>query len=513
MKKSKLFITICSLTFVVFFTMEAHSASSNPVKNAVQNVSGAVNKAALNNVETAKIQTLDNSENEDGLDNKDILSNCDSAMCGMSNSFSAIIENILPTVVSITTSKNKSYSDEFYENNNDSLQSIGSGFIISDDGYIITNNHVVDGAEKINIRLKGSDIDFAAEVIGVDEVVDIALLKITLKNSKLPFAELDTTDSQKIGDFVFVAGNPYNLGISVSRGIISGLHRSLRISAFDNFIQTDASINKGNSGGPMFNTRGKVIGLTSATYSPEGENVGIGFAMPISDLIPIIEELKKYGYVRRGWIGISAENVQKEIFETLNSQFKRGAIITKIVKSSPADKSGLIVSDIVVSCNGKKIKNVRELTILINSTEIGSHVNLGILRSGKSLNIKVLVDELKENYKYDPEYESILSKSIEVFDMLLVPITKESKKKFNIQENSGMYVLKTKKDGFANKKGIKAGDIIVSVNQDSIVDGNTILENIRRAKLNKSKYVFLITSKGNLIFIPIREDKISNTNS
>jgi len=509
MKKSKIFLFGYSLVAVIFLTAAVQNKSTQQNTNNKKNTNVAVVKANTTKTVSAPKTSTATKNDEKTLDSDTDYSNLKG---DMNSSFSDIIENILPAVVTITSTKNISYSDEYYENNTDSLQSMGSGFIISDDGYVITNNHVIDGADKINIRLKGSDTDFPAEVIGVDEIMDIALLKLDLKN-KLPFVEFDTSDSQRVGDFVFVAGNPYNLGISVSRGIISGLNRSLRISAFDNFIQTDASINKGNSGGPMFNTRGKVIGLASATYSPEGENIGIGFAMPVTDLVPIVEELKKYGYVRRGWIGITTENVQKEVFEMLNSTLKKGAIITKIVKSSPADKSGLIVSDIITSCNGKKIKSVRDLTILISSTEIGSPVDLGILRNGKTLDVKVEVDESKESYKYDPEFESILSKSIEAFDMLLVPINKESRKKFNIQESEGMYVLKVKKDGFASKKGIKAGDVIVSINQDPIVDENTILDNINRAQLNKLKYVFLITSKGNLIFAPIRESKASNTNS
>ena len=305
-----------------------------------------------------------------------------------------------------------------------------------------------------------------------------------------------------------VAGNPYNLGISVSTGIISGLNRNLGLSAFDNFIQTDASINKGNSGGPMFDIDGKVIGLTSAIYSPNGEKTSIGFAIPTSDLLPIVEELKKYGYVRRGWIGISTIATQREIFDAINTRFKSGVIITKIEKNSPADKSNLKVSDIILSYNGKRIKTPRELSLLISSTEIGSEINLNVLRNGKEFLVKVKVDEAKENYKYDEEYENILSKSIEMFDMLLTPITKESKKRFNIQENEGMYVLKVKKDGFANKKGIKAGDIIISINQDTILDKNTIFENVHKARINKSKYVFLITSKGNLIFVPVKDDML-----
>ncbi len=424
------------------------------------------------------------------------------------------IDKILPTVVSINAIKNNLYDDyQYYDNSSSNTQSLGSGFIISEDGYIITNNHVIDGAEKINIKLKGSDTNFPAEIIGVDEVMDIALLKITVK-AKLPYAEFDQTNSQRIGDTIIVAGNPYNLGVSVSTGIISALNRNLQMSSFDNFIQTDAAINKGNSGGPMFNIKGKVIGLTSTIYSPDGENVGIGFAMPVSDLLPIIEELKKYGYVRRGWIGATSENVQREVYESLNSDIKRnGVIITNIVKNSPADKAGLMISDIVLTYDGKKIRNVRDFSLLISSTEVGSNVVLGVLRNNKIIKLNVKVDETKQNYKYDPQYEALLSKAVEVFDMVLLPINKESRKKFNISEEyEGMYVLRTKKGGLADKKGIRSGDIILSINQDRAVDGNIILENIHKAGLNNMKYVFLIIkgSKNSLIFMPIRENDLSN---
>lgn len=426
------------------------------------------------------------------------------------------IEKILPTVVTISAIKNAGYSNEYYEEVSSDTQSLGSGFIISEDGYIITNNHVIDGSEKINIKLKGSDTNFPAEIIGIDEAMDIALLKVSVK-SKLPYVDFDQTNSQKVGDMIIVAGNPYNLGTSVSTGIISALNRNLRISSFDNFIQTDASINKGNSGGPMFNIRGKVIGLTSAIYSPDGENTGIGFAMPTADLLPLIEELKKYGYVRRGWIGVTTENTQKEIFEILNSQIKRGGVIvTNIVRNSPAEKSGLTISDIILSYDGRKIRNVRDLSLLISSTEVGSVVNIKVLRGNKTITLKVKVEEVKNDYKYDPQYEAILSKAIEVFDMVLIPVNKDSKKKFNISDDiDGMYVLRIKKGGLADKKGIRTGDIILSVNQDPAKNANVILENIHKAKLNKINYIFFITkgSKNNLIFMPVRESNSSNTDS
>ena len=426
------------------------------------------------------------------------------------------IEKILPAVVTISASKNSNYNSDYYEDGSTDTQSLGSGFIISDDGYIVTNNHVIDRAEKINVTLKGSDTNFPAEIIGIDEVMDVALLKIDLK-AKLPYVEFDPSNNLMVGDLIIVAGNPFNLGISVSSGIISALNRNLQMNSFDNFIQTDASINKGNSGGPMFNVNGKVIGLTSAIYSPEGDNVGIGFAMPTSDLIPIIDELKRFGYVRRGWIGVTTENTTKELFNIMNYQNRRnGAVITDIVKNSPAERAGLAVSDIILTYGGKKIRNSRDLSVLISSTEINSEVIVGIIRNNKVISLRVMVDQKKDNYKYDPELEAILAKAVEVFDMFMIPITKETRKKFALPEDSsGMYVLKTKKGGLADKKGIRAGDIILSINQDQAINANVILQNIYQAKISKQNYIFLITkaSKNNLIFMPIKEVKASNNKS
>lgn len=426
---------------------------------------------------------------------------------------SSIIDNILPTVVTINTIKNNTYNTEYNTEETPETVSLGSGFLISEDGYIVTNYHVIKDGEKVNIKLKGSETNFPAEIVGVDEIMDIALLKISIKN-KLPYVEFDQTKNYKVGDIVVVAGNPYNLGVSVSTGIISALNRNLKMNSFDNFIQTDASINKGNSGGPMFNLRGKVIGLTSAIYSPDGSNVGIGFAMPATDLLPLIEELKRYGYVKRGTIGIVVENIQKEIFQILDTATRRyGVIITDMKPDSPADRAGLLVSDIILKYNGKRVRNARELSLLITSTEIGSRVKLDILRNNKVISITVKTEENKDNYKYDQEYEALLSKAVEAFDAVLIPVNRESKKKFDIKANDGMYVLKTQKGGLADKKGIRSGDVILSINQDQATSGDVILQNIHKAELDNSKYVFIIVkspTKNSLIFLPIGEKQSSN---
>ena len=501
----------CSLVLTIIFYIFGginvlRAESSNTLKNVSQSVPIVNTKATPQKSNPIDEKVIDGDELLDDNFDEDIV-------VDYHLNLAETIDKILPTVVSINALKNTTYSDgEYYSDSSSEMKSLGSGFLISEDGYIITNNHVIDGAEKINIKLKGSETNFPAEIIGVDSVMDIALLKISVK-VKLPFVEFDETNSKRIGDTVIVVGNPYNLGISVSTGIISALNRNLKMSSFDNFIQTDASINKGNSGGPMFNLSGKVIGLTSTIYSPDGENVGIGFAMPVNDLLPIVEELKKYGYVRRGWIGATTENVQREIFDALNSQVRRhGVIVTDIAENSPADRSGLRISDVILTYNGKKVRNVRDFSLLVSSTEIGSNVALGVLRNNKVVILNVKIDETKQNYKYDSQYEALLSKAIEVFDMVLIPVNKESKKRFNIVENDGMYVLRVKKGGLADKKGIRTGDIVLSVNQDKTNDGNVILENIHKAELNNMKYVFLIIkgSKNTLIFMPIRDNRLSN---
>lgn len=423
---------------------------------------------------------------------------------------SSIIDNFLPTVVTINAIGNK-FDNDFQDEPISKSLSLGSGFIISEDGFIITNNHVIDGAESINVKLKGSDTNFPAKVMGSDEIMDIALLKINIK-TQLPFVEFDTGDDKKIGDTVIIAGNPYNLGVSVSTGIISALNRNLQLTSFDNFIQTDALINKGNSGGPMFNMNGKVIGLTSAIYSPEGANVGIGFAVPASDLLPIINELKEYGRVRRGWIGITTENAQREIFDILGSQLRRGVIITNVLEESSASEAGLLVSDIIISYNDRKISNARDLSLLISSTEIDSLVDILIFRNGKMIQKKVKVEESKDIYKYDQDYEEAIANAVEIFDMVLVPINKSSKKKFKIEESKGLYVIKTKKNGLADRHGIKVGNIVLSINQDAAETGSVIVNKVHSARVNKIPYVFLIVKnenkKNKLIFMPVKEYKV-----
>jgi serine protease Do len=415
----------------------------------------------------------------------------------------SIVEKILPTVVTINVVKESNDTDYDIYN-----KTSGTGFIMSPDGYIITNNHIIEEAQEIFVNFQDSDEKLIAKIIGTDEVMDIALLKVNSKRN-LSSVEFEELNNQNIGDRIIIAGNPYNLGLSISTGIISALKRDIKINSFDSFIQVDASINKGSSGGPIFNDKGKVIGLTSVAYYLNEKSVGIGFAIPTNSFLPIVNELKMYGNVKRGWIGIETKDVKRDVLDTLNIPNKNGIIVSSIKKNSPAEKAGILISDIIVSYGKNKIKNSKDFFDLLSSTEINSSITIGIYRNGKTLNLKVNVTENKINIEHEMNYDVIFTKSIDIFDMTLVPVVKELREEVKIPDNvnAGMFVLKVKKGGLAEKMDIKAGDIILSINQDLAINRDVILKNIHRAKSNKLENVLLITNRArnNLILMPIKE--------
>jgi serine protease Do len=402
-----------------------------------------------------------------------------------SSSLPDVIEGLLLPVVAVSTSK-----------------SFGTGFIISEDGYMLTNNHVIVDSQKIEILMNDGKTRFSADFIGSDDVLDVAVLKIKTNGKlKFPFIKIKPSPRIKVGTSVIVIGNPYNIGISVTTGIISGLNRNLQITSFDDFIQTDASINKGNSGGPIFDTNGNIIGLISANYS----NTNISFAIPIDNLISIIEELKTYGYVKRGWIGVDVEKAQDEIFAALNLKTKRGVIVTNVAENSPAMKAGILVSDIILLYDKKEIKSPSDLLNAVSSTSVGSDVNVSILRNAKVMKVSIKIDEMNK----DNDINAFLSKSFEIFDMFLIPINKKVRNKFKIAENlEGMYILMTEKNGIADKNGIKEGDVLLSVNQNKAINGEIIKKSVNDALATKSNQVMLIVNnnrKNKTILIPIRQ--------
>jgi len=297
--------------------------------------------------------------------------------------FADIVENLLPTVVNISTTQ------EFSNN--------GTGFIISSDGYIATSNHVIEDSNYINVALSDGS-KYKAQIIGADKKTDLAILKINVNSAKI-LTPVKFGDSKKarIGDWVIVIGNQYGLGGSVSVGIISARSRNINNLQDNEFIQTDAAINKGNSGGPLFNINGEVIGISTALFSPSGGNVGIGFASPIESAAPILKQLKEQGEVVRGWIGVSVQSVTNEMAESLGVAGEnklKGVLVTDITKDGPADKAGIIASDIITKIGTQEILEVKSLPQIISQSTVGKNVALTLLRRGKARVVNVRIAKM-----------------------------------------------------------------------------------------------------------------------
>ncbi len=431
--------------------------------------------------------------------------------------FSEIVPKLLPTIVNISTTKkniNKSSQDveeilkilpegSMSENLKDLLDkrgyseqeyySSGSGFIISEDGYIVTNNHVIDGTDEIFISLQeGEKIE--AKLIGSDEKTDIALLKINVKQ-KLEFAKFGESSKSKIGEWVIAVGNPFGLGGSVSAGIISAHGRDISAGQINDFIQTDAAINKGNSGGPLFNVSGEVIGIATAIYSPSGGNIGIGFATPSDIAKDVVRELKKNGSIKRGYLGVSVQKITQEIAESINLKEVSGAMVVKVFEGSPADKGGVLPGDIIFKFNDKKIVKMKELPMIVGKTKIGTKVEVGIIRLGKKKNVTVRIEKLEEEGKK----EKIAEIDFNIFGMSL--------KEVDDKDTDGLLVENLKDNSIAESKGILKGDILLSINQVKLKSVKSLNKIVAKSQKNQKEGVFLIIKRGESNFtlvLPIK---------
>ena len=337
---------------------------------------------------------------------------------GTPETFSDLANELLPGVVNISTTQiiedkynntpqfqwppGSPFEDMFrdffdMERNNSprkrNATSLGSGFVIDASGYIVTNNHVIGKADRIEVLFQ-DETKLEAELIGRDPKVDIAVLKVKPKK-KLKALKWGDSSKSKVGDWVLAIGNPFGLGGTVTAGIISAKSRDIRMGQYDSFIQTDASINKGNSGGPMFNMDGEVIGINSAIYSPSGGSVGIGFAIPSTMAIDVIEQLKKFGKTSRGWLGVRIQPVTEEIAEAYGLDGVRGALVASVENNSPSFKSGVKPGDIVLKFDGKDIKKDRDLPRVVATTKVGKNVELEIWRANRIVKLKVKLGELE----------------------------------------------------------------------------------------------------------------------
>jgi len=354
------------------------------------------------------------------------------------------------------------------------VYSLGSGFIIDATGFIITNAHVIDDAEEVTVTLTDNS-KYTAKIIGRDKKTDLALLKIEAKKD-LPFVILGDSDAMRVGDWVIAIGNPYGLGGSVTQGIISARQRSLNSGPFDDFLQTDASINRGNSGGPLFNEKGEVIGINTAIFSPSGGSIGIGFAVPSTLAKPVIEQLKQYGRTHRGWLGVKIQEVSEEAAESVGLPKSGGALVLEVAKDSPADKVGLKPGDVITSYDGKDITEMRFLPRMVAETKIGKTVSLTYWHNNTSKTVEVTVGELNESeeeadnrddghgkkYKKGGESQSLLG-------MELSPLTAPLRDELALDaKQTGLAVIEVKSGSDADKNGVRPGDVITNVNETPI---------------------------------------------
>jgi len=363
----------------------------------------------------------------------------------------------------------------------------GSGFIISDDGFIVTNNHVVEEAETIKITLSNDKI-YNAEVIGLDPRMDLALLKINPEED-LPYVSFGDSENSKVGEWVVAIGNPFGLGGTVTAGIISALGRNIGSGPYDHFIQTDAPINKGNSGGPLFNMDGEVIGVNTMIYSQTGGSVGIGFSIP-SDLVkPVIDQLKKYGETRRGWLGVMIQNVTEELAKDMDLDEAKGALVQQVVKDGPAYKAGIEEGDVIIGYNKEEINDMRDLTTKVANTDIGKKIKIKLIRFGKEVELKVKIGRLEGNEnKINEEASNIIDK---ILGLGLGDLTENFRRENQIPSSiKGVAVITVDEESEAFSKKITNGSVIISLTHQR-VSGNITLQSTVKAQSSEQVYDLL----------------------
>ncbi|MDH5378846.1 MAG: DegQ family serine endoprotease [Gammaproteobacteria bacterium] len=380
-------------------------------------------------------------------------------------------------------------------------QSLGSGFLISSDGYILTNNHVIEDADKIIVRLSDRR-ELEAELIGKDKRSDLALIKI--KGDDLPKVSLGNSEKLKPGEWVLAIGSPFGFDYSVTAGVVSAKGRSLPRENYVPFIQTDVAINPGNSGGPLFNLKGEVIGINSQIYSRTGGYMGLSFAIPINMAMNVVEQLKKNGYVKRGWLGVLIQDVTRELAESFDMKKPHGALVARVLPDSPAEKAGFEVGDIVVEFNSEEIDHSSDLPPKVGITPIDKSVPVQIIRKGKRKMLKVMIGELpSEDDTKVSKNESDSQKFEGRLGISVVELTPPQRERMQLKDQGGVFVNDVKQGSPAREAGVRRGDVILMVNNIDIKDldhFNSVVKGLPDDKL----VPLLINRAGSPIFLAMR---------
>jgi serine protease Do len=433
-------------------------------------------------------------------------------------SFADLAETISPSVVNITTSttvaqptqpgpvvpEGSPFEDFFRdfldrqgngEDRPQRSQSLGSGFVISEDGYIVTNNHVIDGADEIMIEFFSGD-ELPARLIGRDPNTDIALLKVE-SEAPLPFVAFGDSDIARVGDWVMAMGNPLGQGFSVSVGIISARNRALS-GSYDDYIQTDAAINRGNSGGPLFNMDGKVIGVNTAILSPNGGSIGIGFSMSSAVVSKVVAQLKEFGETRRGWLGVRIQDVDEDVAEALGLERAAGALVTD-VPEGPAMEAGVQAGDVITSFDGVDVEDTRGLVRQVGETEVGTGVRMVVVRDGTAKTLKIILGRRETAEGGDetlatPEPEAPVEKDI--MGMVLSELTDGLRKEHGLDGSSrGLLVLELDETSEAFEKGLRVGDVISEAGQKGVANLEDLEARIEDAKDAGRKSLLLLVRR------------------
>ena len=425
-------------------------------------------------------------------------------------SFADLAEKLTPSVVNISSFSQS--ETENGEGNTPLSESLGSGFIIDGNGYIITNNHVVDKAESISVTLS-DNTKTEARVIGKDPKTDLALIKIETKRP-LNAVKFGDSDKIRVGDWVLAIGNPFGLGSSVTAGIVSAKSRDIESGPYDSFIQTDASINQGNSGGPMFNLQGEVIGISSAIFSTTGASQGVGFAIPANLAGWVISQLKEHGEVKRGWIGIKIQPNTPEIADSLGISANQGVVVSGVTEQGPAQKAGLQAGDIVLSFNRQPIDNTKNLSRLIAETKIGTPAPIEIWRSGQKQTLTVPIELMPEETPLSAAKETASDaaetpdngESLNIIGFTVKEISPELAERYNLAPStSGVVVTDILPNSDASRKGIKIGDIIVKIDKRNIIGESAFHEYVNDARRENNRPVLLaIQGQEALHFVAVK---------
>jgi serine protease Do len=446
-------------------------------------------------------------------------------------SFADLVERVSPAVVTITaetmetTSSNDSLPAPFRDFFNQygggqgrqspaphKAISAGSGFIIDRQGFIVTNNHVIDGARKITVKLPDGR-SFDAKLVGTDALTDIALLKVK-SDKALPTVEFGDDRGVRVGDWVVAVGNPFGLSNSVTAGIVSSLGRDLPGSGpYNDFIQIDAPINRGNSGGPTFDLRGQVIGMNSMIYSPSGGSVGIGFAIPASVIHEVVAQLQTRGHVDRGYLGVNIQSITPEIAASLNISSPHGAIVATVVPGGPAAKAGFQQGDIVVAMNGHTVDDSRDLTRHIASLAAGQTASFSVLRNGQPLTLTAKIGgrpseqvAANDGNQDGPQTSGDQGQpNVQAMGLGLAAVTPEARRTYNIDSGiDGVVITRVDPDSDAGDKGIQPGDVVVSIANKPVHSPKDVIARVNEARAGGHKTVLLlVATQGGQRFVAV----------